>query len=147
MTVYLDDIEVGTEYQSTGRTITVTDIAVFAELTGDHNPLHLDEEWVRANTDYDGCIAHGLLMLAISSGLKTEGLDDWHIEGYLGEQRRMTAPTYPGDTVQARSVVTEVRRSNSRPDSGIVTVEVELLKQDGTVVQSGTDTYLVGAQK
>lgn len=146
MTVYLDDISVGMTYESTRRTITQDDIAAFAQLSGDFNPLHLDEDWVRANTDYHGCIAHGLLMLAITNGLKTEGLDDWHVQGYLGVQRRMVAPTYPEDTVLATSVVTDVRKSKSRPDSGIVTVDVELRNQHGDVLQSGTDTYLVGVR-
>ena len=63
MTVFLDDIEVGTEYISETRTIARSDIERFADLSGDFNPLHVDEEWVRANTDFDRCIAHGLLML------------------------------------------------------------------------------------
>ncbi len=110
MTVFLDDIEVGTEYISETRTIERSDIDRFADLSGDFNPLHVDEEWVRTNTDFDRCIAHGLLMLAIGSGLKCEGLDDWFIQAYMAVERRMVSPTYPGDTVHAKSVVTDVRK-------------------------------------
>lgn len=146
MTIYLDDISVGDEYFSEIRTISRADIEQFAQLSGDFNPLHIDEEWVKANTAYDRCIAHGLLMLSIGSGLKCEGMDDWHIEAYLAVERRMLAPTYPGDAVKARSVVTEVRRSKSRPQSGIVAVEVSLVNQNGETLQSGTDRFMVGAR-
>ncbi len=146
VTVFLDDIEVGAEYESEPRTVEQDDIARFADLSGDFNPLHVDPEWVRHNTEYTQCIAHGLLMLAIGSGLRCPGLDDWHIQAYLAVNRRMVAPAYPGDTVRAKSVVTDVRRSTSRPESGIVKVEVALINQDGHTLQSGTDTYLVGAR-
>jgi 3-hydroxybutyryl-CoA dehydratase len=146
MTVFLDDIEVGTEYISESRTIERSDIDRFADLSGDFNPLHVDEEWVRTNTDFDRCIAHGLLMLAIGSGLKCAGLNDWYIQAYLAVERRMVGPTYPGDTVHARSVVTDVRRSKSRPGSGVVAVEVSLVNQNGETLQTGADTYLVGAR-
>lgn len=145
-TVLFNDIEVGTEYVSAPRTIAQSDIQRFAELSGDFNPLHVDPQWVRANTDFTDCIAHGLLMLAVGNALKTEGLDDWQIKAYLGVNRRMIAPAYPGDTVRMHTVVTEVRPSQSRPDTGIVTVEVTLVNQDSVVLQAGTDTYLVGAQ-
>jgi acyl dehydratase len=146
MTVFLDEIEVGAEYVSDSRTVHQTDIARFAELSGDFNPLHVDPDWVQNNTDYNQCIAHGLLMLAIGSGLRCPGLDDWHVLAYLAVDRCMVAPTYPGDTVRAKSVVTDVRPSASRPGSGIVKVEVALVNQDGDTLQSGTDTYLVGAR-
>ena len=146
MTTYLDDISVGDVFVSAARTIERADIERFAQVSGDFNPLHVDEDWVRAHTDYDQCIAHGLLMLSISSGLKCDGMDDWHIEAYLSVERRMMSPTYPGDTVRAKSVVSEVRRSKSRPASGIVTVHVTLTNQDGETLQTGTDKFMVGAR-
>lgn len=146
MTTYLDGISVGDEFSSAARTIERADIERFAQASGDFNPLHVDEEWVRANTDYGQCIAHGLLMLSVSSGLKCDGMDDWHIEAYLSVERRMLAPTYPGDTVRAKSVVSDVRRSKSRPASGIVTVHVTLTNQNGETLQTGTDKFMVGAR-
>lgn len=146
MTVYLDDIRLGAEYLSEIRTVERADIDRFAELSGDFNPLHVDEQWVRTNTDYQRCIAHGMLMLSITSGLKCPGMDDWQIEAYLAVERRMQAPAYPGDSVQARFVVAEVRRSRSRPASGIVTVDVTLSNQNQETLQSGTDRFMVGVR-
>ena len=84
-------------------------------------------------------------MLAISSGLRSE-LDGLHLIAYLEEQRRFTAPVYPGDTISARYRVESVRRSKSRPGAGVVTMAIEVANQDGEIVQTGTDVLLVGAR-
>lgn len=138
------ELTVGETYSSAGRTVTEADIVAFAGLSGDFNPLHTDAEWVAANTDYERPIAHGLLVLAASSGLRTPGIDELYVLGYLNVERAMTAPTYPGDTVRMEQRIAELRPSRSRPGTGIVTIEVTVSKQDGTVVQRGTDVLLVG---
>jgi 3-hydroxybutyryl-CoA dehydratase len=145
VTLYFDELELGASYTSSGRTVTEADIATFAGLSGDFNPLHTDEEWVKANTDYGTRIAHGLLVLSISSGLRTPGFDELAIQGYLNVERRMVAPTYPGDTVRVVQTVDELKASRSKPGMGIVTVGVTVEKHDGTVVQHGTDVLLVAA--
>jgi 3-hydroxybutyryl-CoA dehydratase len=144
VTVVYSDISVGDRYTSAGRTVTEADIMAFAGVSGDFNRLHTDDEWVRRETTYDGRIAHGLLVLSITSGLRTPVLDDYHVLGYLHVARSMKAPTYPGDTITAHHVVSSVRPSRSRPGSGVVTLDVEVVKTDGTVVQAGQDVLMVG---
>lgn len=144
MSVYFDDLTEGTAYVSARRTLTEADISSFAGLSGDFNPLHTDELWVRENTKFEGRIAHGLLVLAISSGLRTPGIDDWAIQAYLGVERRMVGPAYPGDTLHQRCTIASVRSSRSRPGSGIVVVEAQMFNQHDEIVQEGQDTYLVG---
>lgn len=144
MVVSIGDIHVDDAFVSSSRTIREADVVNFAGLSGDFNPLHTDEEWVRTATPFASTIAHGLLVTAIGSGLRTPGLDDWHIIAYLGVERRFVAPAFPGDTVHQRSVVTEVRRTRSNPANGVVVVRVETINHRGEVVQSGTDTYLIG---
>lgn len=146
MKQYFDDFAVGDRFVSIGRTITEADIVAFAGLSGDFNPLHTDEEWVRANTPFSGRIAHGLLIHSISTGLKTPELDSMHVIAFLETQRRMLSPTYPGETISMVQEVTERRRSNSRPGCGILTFEVTMSKSDGTVVQRGIDRLLVGGK-
>jgi 3-hydroxybutyryl-CoA dehydratase len=138
-----DDIKVGRRFSSLRRTITEADIVNFAGLSGDFNPLHTDEEWVRENTPFEGRIAHGLLSTSIASGLPSEYAYDWDIVAYLECSRRFQAPVYPGDTLQARYEVVDMRTSASRPDTGVVSLDVALVKQDETVVQSGKDVVLV----
>lgn len=139
-----DDLTEGARYVSVGRTVTEADIQAFAGVSGDFNRLHTNDEWVRANTQFRGRIAHGLLVLAMSSGMRTPGYDDLDIQAYLSESRDMTAPTYPGDTITVTNTVTGLRPSKSRPGHGIATFDVQVTDQRGGVVQSGTDVLLIG---
>jgi acyl dehydratase len=136
-------MKAGDVWRSLGRTVTEADIMAFAGVSGDFAPLHTDEQWVKANTPFGGRIAHGLLTLAITSGLKTPGLDDLAFLAYLEVSRRMVAPVYPGDTIHATHTVAEFRPSASRPGTAVVKVEVEVRNQRDEVVQRGFDTFLV----
>lgn len=139
-----DDLHTGLQFTSTGRTITEADIANFAGVSGDFNPLHTDAEWVKAHTDFERPIAHGLLVHAVSSGIRTPGYDDLLIQAFLSTHRDMTHPTYPGDTVTVINTVRTLKPSRSRSGSGIVTVDVDVRNQHNVTVQKGTDTFLVG---
>lgn len=143
--IHLEDIAVGLELASEPRTITPMDIVAFADLTGDHNPLHRDAAAVGEGSPYDAPIAHGLLVTSISSGQPTSG-DDWALGIYLEETRRFVAPVYAGDSIRTISTVTDVRRSRSSADRGIVTMDVRVLNQRDEVVQEGVDVVMVGAR-
>ncbi len=142
-TLYLEDLPVGAIMRSTPRTITVADINTFCDLSGDHNPLHKDDEWVRANTPFTGRIAHGLLILGVASGQPCPELDALLIIAYLSESRNFRAPTYPGDTIEAIWEITENRPSKSKPETGLLRMSISVAKQDGTVVVDGEDLLLV----
>jgi 3-hydroxybutyryl-CoA dehydratase len=142
MTRYLEDFEPGREFTSVGRTVTEADIVNFAGVSGDFNLLHTNEQWVMQHTPFTGRIAHGLLVLAISSAQPTPGMDVETI-AYLEETRRFTGPTYPGDTIHTVHTVESARPSNSRPGTGVLTTTVEVLNQRGEVVQTGRDVVLI----
>ncbi len=146
MTAYLEDLREGSEYLSTARTIHKEDIAAFARLSGDFSPLHTDDEWVRKNTPFSSRIAHGALIFSISQGLRTPVIDDIAVIAFLGFERTLIGPVYPGNTVSARWTVSQVRRSRSSPDRGIACLQVAVVNQDGTIVQRGSDTYLAAAR-
>jgi 3-hydroxybutyryl-CoA dehydratase len=146
VTVYLEDLHEGAEYLSASRTISHQGIAAFAGLSGDFSPLHTDDEWTRENTPFAGRIAHGALVFSVSQGLRTPVVDDIAVIAFLGFERTLAGPVYPGDTISARWTVAQVRRSRSRPDRGIARLSVAVVNQDGTVVQHGSDTYLAAAR-
>ncbi len=146
MTTYLEDLTEGSEYLSAPRTISEQDITAFAGLSGDFSPLHTDDEWVRENTPFAGRIAHGALVFAVSQGLATPVIDDIAVIAFLGFERTLAGPVYPGDTITARWTVSQVRRSRSKPDRGIACLNVAVVNQDGTIVQQGADTYLTAAR-
>ena len=117
--VYLEGIAVGQQGYTARRTVTEADIVNFAGVSGDFNPLHTDEVFIKEATPFRGRIAHGMLVLSISSGLRNE-TDSWELIAWLEVQRKFLAPTYPGDTIQGHWRVMEVKRSRSHPDRGII---------------------------
>lgn len=139
--LYLDDVSVGDTFTTVARTVTETDIVSFACLSGDFNPLHMDHEWARQGP-FGRPIAHGLLSLAISSGLPSS-LDQMVILAFLEETRKFKGPVYPGDTIRCTYTVSDVIPSSSKPDRGVVKLDVRLDNQRGESVQLGEDVLLV----
>jgi len=144
MEVTFDMIEVGAEFTSAGRTVTEADIVNFAGVSGDFNALHMDDEWVRANTPFPGRIAHGLLVLSIAEALRVHGIDSWKVIAYLEVQRKMVGYVLPGDRISQRYRVTSKKPSSKDPSRGVIEVEVATVNQRGETVQSGYNRYLIG---
>ena len=144
MDTTFDMIEVGAEYHSVGRTVTEADIVNFAGVTGDFNPLHMDEEWVKANTNFPARIAHGLLVTSIGEGLRCPALDSWKILAFLENQRKMLLPVLPGDRIQQNYKVTAKKPSSRDPSRGVVELEITITNQRGVTVQSGYNRYMIG---
>ena len=144
MEITFEMIQPGREFHSSGRTLTEADIVNFAGVTGDFNPLHTDEEWVRAHTKYPTRIAHGLLVHAIGEGLRCPELDQWKILAFVETQRKMLQPVLPGDSIRQTYRVKSKTPSSKNPSRGIVELEVSVINQKGEVVQSGYNKYLIG---
>jgi acyl dehydratase len=139
--LYFDDVEVGQEWESLGRTVTEADIVNFAGLSGDFNPIHLDHEFART-TPFRKPIAHGLLVWAVSSGLAIHappmrtlaflGIREWEFQG----------PVFIGDTIRVRSKIL-AREARARGRRGVVTWQRQIINQEGKVVQAGLTVTLV----
>ncbi|MBF7082552.1 dehydratase [Desulfallas sp. Bu1-1] len=141
---FFDEWEVGDEYITPSRTITETDVVMFAAMSGDYNELHTSREYMK-ESQFGERIVHGLLGLAISHGLlfRTGVLEGTGI-AFLGiESWQFKAPVFFGDTIHARVKVVEKRPSKSKPDRGIIKVLIQLIKQDGTVTQEGIKTLMI----
>lgn len=142
MLAYFEDYCVGDEYQTPARTINAADVKQFADFTGDHHPLHLDEDFARG-TIFGQRISHGLLGLALVNGLAYGSIiDETHVMAFLGISWAFAAPIYLGDTLHARIRIAG-RRATSRPDRGIVCQAIELINQHSAVVQHGEFTFLI----
>ena len=139
--LYGDDVQVGQEWQSLGRTVTEADIVNFAGLSGDFNPIHLDHEFARS-TPFHRPIAHGLLVFSMASGLALfsppmrtlafVAIKDWQLKG----------PVFIGDTlhVNTRIVEKEVRARGRR---AVITWFRSIINQEGKVVQEGVTQTIV----
>jgi 3-hydroxybutyryl-CoA dehydratase len=140
---YLEDLEVDQTITSLGRTVTQADLTAFSGLSGDFHPLHVDEQWARENTPFGGRIAPGMLVTSISYALRADVVDSLSQIGWMEAQRRFLKPVFPDDTVHAVWTVKELRPSRSRPEAGVVTLDIQVLNQSDEVVQDGYDVLLV----
>src|SRR3972149_8739822 len=141
--LYWEEGEIGAEFKSSSRTMTEADIVMFAGLSGDYNPLHIDEEFCK-KTQFGTRIAHGPLVYAIAAGLLFQlHLYDDTLIAFLGfEDLRFTKPVRPGDTIHARVKVLE-KHETSRPERGIMKRQLPVLNQRGEVVQEGVQAFLL----
>jgi 3-hydroxybutyryl-CoA dehydratase len=118
------------------RTITDEDIRAFADLTGDHNPVHLDDEYA-AGTRFGRRIAHGMLAASLISATLANELPGRGTV-YLSQSLRFLAPVLPGDTVTASVAVTKVRE-----DKPILTLETVCTNQRGEKLIEGEAVVLL----
>jgi len=108
---YFEDLSVGMT-ASYAKTITETDIVLFADISGDVNPVHLNEEFA-TETMFEGRIAHGMLTASfISTVLGTKLPGPGCI--YLRQDLRFLAPVRPGDTVHSQITITDVNAEKKR---------------------------------
>ena len=133
---FFEDLVVGYEIETPGRTITETDVVNFAALTGDHNPLHTDAVFAEQGP-FGARIAHGLLGLAVTSGLIARlGLFESSVIAFHEMACKFRHPVFIGDTVRARALVTS-SKPVPRLGGGRIELDVKLYNQDGATVQSG----------
>lgn len=143
-TLYFEDLLADQSLTSSRMTVTETHIVLFAGLTGDFNPLHMDEEAAREGL-FGRRIAHGMLAYSMSTGLRSS-IDDWAILAFMETRRRFAGPVFAGDTLHYVARVQELRRSQSNPSRGIAKVSLRLLNQNGELVQEGDDVFAVACR-
>ena len=141
-----DDLTIGEEWESPRRTITETDVVLFAGLSGDYNPLHVDHSSAQKNP-FGRPVAHGLLGMAIATGLVSQAprVDTLAFLAIL--EWKFHRPIVFGDTIHAVSVV-EALEPQANGRRGIVTWHRKVFNQDGHLVQEGrTQTLVRGRTK
>ena len=142
MGFYYEELPEGREFACGEREIGDAEIAAFAELSGDRNPLHLDEEYARG-TPFGGRVAHGALGIAVATGLMAQsGLTAGTLVALLGLDWRFVAPIRPGDRLSLKLRVA-ARRDLPGRDRGVVKFVAELVNQRGELAQSGEIVELI----
>ena len=125
-TICIEEIEIGMS-RSVSKTIGDPEIRAFAEISTDHNPVHLDDAYAR-DTIFEGRIAHGMLTAALISAVIGEQLPG-HGSVYLRQDLRFRAPVRPGDRVEATVSVTAIDHARRR-----VTLDCRCTVGDRTVL-------------
>ncbi len=139
--LYFDDLDIGTVWESGGRTVTESDITNFAGFSGDFNPIHVDHSFA-ATTPFRRPIAHGFGVFSIASGLGVQsppvrtiallGVRDW----------KFILPVFSGDTIRVRSSVVE-KTLRGRGKRGEVIWNRCIVNQDDKIVQEGRIITLI----
>ena len=139
--LYLEDFSIGDQWFSPFREVTAEDVADFAMLTGDHDPLHSEDS---NESPFGRPVAHGLLGLSMLAGLSTEApkvatlalvsISEWQFE----------APIFFGDEIRVSTQVESIQQHGRR--AGRVTWLRQLLNQQGRVVQRGRFVSLVATK-
>ena len=129
------NISIGQRF-STSREVTDALVRQFAEVSGDYNPIHLDDEFAK-NTRFGRRIAHGMLSGAFISAVLGNEFRGLKIV-YLSKTLKFTTPVYLGDTVTATATVTSIRE-----DKGIVTLETVCTNQNGEVLVKGESAVMI----
>ena len=140
-TLVFDDLAVGDEWESPRRTITEADVVAFAGVSGDFNPLHMDQQSAREGP-FRKPIAHGLLGLAVASGLSAHApkVDTLAFVAIL--EWKFLQPILFGDTIRVVTSVVSLT-SKGRGRRGVVTWKRRILNQNGQILQEGITQTLV----
>ena len=120
---------------STAKTISESDVYLFAGFTGDHNPAHVNEVYA-SQTRFGRRIAHGILSAGLISAVLAMKLPGPGTI-YLGQELKFVRPVYFGDTITATCTVSELL-----PEKNIARLETVCTNQDGAVVIKGTATVM-----
>jgi 3-hydroxybutyryl-CoA dehydratase len=145
--MYFEEFEVGQQIVTSGRTITESDIVIFAGLSGDYNQIHTDAEHSKT-TPFGKRVAHGLLGLSVASGLAVQtGM----MEGTVIAFREISSwkfvkPIFIGDTIH---VVMEVKETKAlrRVGGGSIVIELNVKNQNDETVMKGIWNALIASKE
>lgn len=129
------EIKIGDTF-SVSKEMTDELIRQFADVSGDYNPIHLDDAFAKS-TRFGKRIAHGLLTASFISAVLGYKLNVRKIV-YLGQTLKFKHPTFIGDTVTAKATVKSIRE-----DKPIVTIETTCENQDGIMLVEGEATIML----
>lgn len=128
-------LNIGQQF-SVSREVTEELVRQFAEVSGDHNPIHLSDEFAKT-TRFGRRIAHGMLSGAFISAVLGNEFRDMKIV-YLSQTLRFRAPVYLGDTVTAIATVAAIRE-----DKQIVTLDTKCMNQNGETLVTGDAAVMI----
>lgn len=145
--LYFEDFVPGARYHSYGRTLTDADLVQFAGISGDFNPVHVDEDTAQASP-FRGRVAHGMLVQSIATGLAVQmGMFHGTLVALAGMDIAWKSPARVGDTLTVQMEVLSVDEK-PRPRRGMIQFQVQVSRTDGTVLaESRWDTVVARRPK
>ncbi|MFA7270777.1 MAG: MaoC family dehydratase N-terminal domain-containing protein [Sterolibacterium sp.] len=141
--LYFEDLPVGRQFKTVGRTITEIDIVTFINTIGMTEVLFTNIEYLKNESDIKGRLAPGSLVYCFAEGLLVQATLQTTGAAFLGMELSVKGPVFAGDTVHVECEVIEARLSNSRPGRGLVRTRNRVVKQDGSVVIEYTPLRMI----
>ncbi|OKO83057.1 MaoC family dehydratase N-terminal domain-containing protein [Bradyrhizobium sp. AS23.2] len=143
---YFEDLPVGRQFRTIGRTITETDIVNFVNTTGMTEVLFTNLEFLKSESDIKERVSPGALVFCIAEGLLVHATMQHTGFAFLHMELNIEGPVIAGDTIHVECEVIESRRSKSRPNRGLVRTRNRVVKQDGSVVLTYTPLRMIKAR-
>jgi len=140
---YFEDLPLGRQFKTVGRTVTEADIVNFVNCIGMTEVLFTNFEFLKHESDIKGRPAPGSLVYCFAEGLLAQATMQKTGYAFLGMELNIEGPTLAGDTIHVECEVIESRASKSRPGRGLVRTRNRVVKQDGTVVMTYTPLRMV----
>lgn len=133
---YFEEFKIGDTFNSDARTITEDDVVRFADLSGDHNRIHTDENYA-SKTIFGERIAHGMLGLSVVSGLAAKlGFTEDTVIALRSIDWKFKSPIKIGDSIRGIFVVSDKRELVGK-NSGLIIFDVKVFNQADLIVQTG----------
>jgi acyl dehydratase len=140
---YFEDLPIGRQFRTIGRTVTEPDITNFINCTGMVEVLFTNLEFLANEAEIARRLAPAALVYAFAEGLLVQSTMQHTGLAFLHMDLNVENPVFAGDTIHAECEIIEARRSRGRPDRGLVRTRVRVVKQDGTVALTYTPLRLV----
>src|SRR5256714_12267185 len=141
--LYFEDLPVGRQFKTIGRTVTETDITNFVNCPGMVEVLFTNPEFLAHESDIKGRPAPGALVYSFAEGLLVQATMQHTGFAFLHMELTVENPVFASDTIHAECEIIEARRSKSRQGRGLVRTRVRVVKQDGTVALTYTPLRMV----
>lgn len=141
-TLFFEDLTVGMVFHSPPRVVVESDLLGFADISGDHNPIHVDAD-LAARSEFGQRIAHGPFGIAVAIGL-CGNMPEFNKSAVMMtnvREWRFLAPIFIGDRLTLE--LTVGRLTQSRSGRGLVDRRMRLLRDDGTCVQEGASDMVI----
>ncbi len=139
---FFEDLPLGRQFKTIGRTVTEADIVNFINATGMQEVLFMNTEYLAKSEDIKGRVAPGALVYSFAEGLLVQSTMQHTGLAFLNMQLDVKGPVFAGDTLHVECEVVEARLS-SKAGRGLVRTCNKVVKQDGTVAIEYTPLRLV----
>ena len=144
--LHFEDLPLGRQFRTIGRTLTEADLVNFIGVTGMTEVLFSNIEFLKSESDIPQRVVPGAMVYSFAEGLLVHATMQHTGFAFLNMQLDVKAPTFAGDTIHVECEVVESRRSASRPNRGLVRTFNRVVKQDGSTVLTYNPLRMVKAK-